>query len=285
MGHSLLDGDVYADPAIFVPDDANLNRSVRAVIVHSEPTRREKLRSLLELEAGLEIVAECQDGDQTISAINLLHPDLLVVDDELGGIEGLQILNAIPSGRKLVVIFTSPDQKYAVRTFETRALDSSPKPFDQDLLRWAIQRTRPEPPKNGTKGMTLQSREDLSDTALSPAAALAQPNSRLLVKVKGRIVFLNQNEINWIEADSNYVRVRAEGEWHVFRGSISRTMERLDPNYFIRIHRSTIVNVQKIKELIPVNGTEYVVVLKCGKELSCGRGHRAALQRVLDRYL
>jgi two-component system, LytTR family, response regulator len=285
VGHPFVNGDGYADPAIFVPDDSNPIRSVRAVIACSERAGREKLRSLLNAEPGLEVLAECHDREQTTAAINLLQPDLVVVDVELRGIDGFQILNAIPSGRKLVVIFVSPDQKDAVRTFEAHALDSSLKPFDQDWLRWAILRTRLELPKNDSEGMNLQVREDSSDIPLRPAGALAQPNNRLLIKAKGRIVFLNQHEISWIEAASNYVRVRACGEWYVFRGSISRTMARLDPNYFIRIHRSTIVNLRKIKELIPVNGSEYVVVLKCGKELSCGRGHRAALQRLLHQYL
>lgn len=282
MGYPPLDGGAYADSSVFVPDDSN--RSVRALIACSERAGRAKLRSLLDSEPGLDVVAECHDRDQTIAAINLFQPDLIVVDIELRGIDGFQILDAIPSGRKLVVIFVSPDQKYAVRAFEAQALDSSQRLFDRDWLRWAIQSARLEPPQNGISGAALQSRDGLAG-ALLPSASLPQPNNRLLIKAKGRIVFLNQHEISWIEAASNYVRVRASGEWYVFRGSISRTMERLDPNCFIRIHRSTIVNVRKIKELIPVNGSEYVVVLKCGKELSCGRGHRAELQRLLDQYL
>ena len=171
-----------------------------------------------------------------------------------------------------------------MRAFETRALEGPVKQFDELRRRLPTEKTRFELPTSASRPINGD-REPFAHSGPNLLPSPAPRDSRLLIKARGRIVFLNQHEIDWIEAASNYVRVRAGGEWYVFRGSISRTQERLDPNYFIRIHRSTIVNVRKIKELIPVNGSEYVVVLTCGKELSCGRGHRAALQRVLDRCL
>jgi len=280
-----VDGDSHADSALFVPGTSTTGSPVRAVIAYAHGLAREQVRSRLESEPGLTVVAECQDCEQTASAIRSLRPDLVIVDIELPGVDGFQVLNAIAPGQTLVLIFTSPDQKHAIRALEARALDAPPKPLDQERLRWALARARLEAPAMGNRRINPAFRESIAVPSSNLPAAPAPQNNRLLIKARGRIVFLNQNEIDWIEAASNYVRVRAGGEWYVFRGSISRTQERLDPNYFIRIHRSTIVNVRKIKELIPVNGSEYVVVLKCGKELSCGRGHRAALQRVLDRYL
>jgi two-component system LytT family response regulator len=115
------------------------------------------------------------------------------------------------------------------------------------------------------------------------SAAPPLPQNRLVIKAKGRVIFLNLDEIDWIEAAANYVRLSVGKESYLLRETISRTSERLNPNEFIRIHRSVIVNVRKIKELIPVNSGEYIVVLKSGKELSCSRGYRALLQRVIER--
>ena len=109
--------------------------------------------------------------------------------------------------------------------------------------------------------------------------------ARLVIKTKGRIVFLNVDDIDWVEAAANYVRLNVGKESYLFRETISGASERLNPSQFIRIHRSMIVNVGKIKELIPVNSGEYVVVLKSGKELSCSRGYRANVQYLIDRFL
>lgn len=284
MEYPPLDADSHADASLFAAANSSAGVPLRAIIVSADPVAAEQVRSRLESEPGLALVAECQDGAQTISAIRSLRPDLVIVDIDAPGVDGFQAVDAITPGHSLVVIFTSPDRGYTMRAFETRALEGPLKQLDELRLRPPIEKTRFELPTTASRPVN-GSREPLarSDPNLLPSPG--SQNSRLLIKARGRIVFVNQHEIDWIEAASNYVRVRAGKEWHVFRGSISRTQERLDPNYFIRIHRSTIVNVRKIKELIPVNGSEYVVVLTCGKELSCGRGHRAALQRVLDRCL
>jgi two-component system LytT family response regulator len=106
-----------------------------------------------------------------------------------------------------------------------------------------------------------------------------------VIRAKGRVVFLKLSEIDWIEASANYVRLNAGKESHLFRESMSRILERLNPNHFVRIHRSTIVNFHQIKELIPVNSGEYIVVLKSGKELSCSRGYRAGLESMIEKGL
>jgi two-component system LytT family response regulator len=115
---------------------------------------------------------------------------------------------------------------------------------------------------------------------------LPAPSSegRLVIRAKGRVVFLNLSEIDWIEASANYVRLNVGKESHLFRETIGRICERLNPNHFVRVHRSTIVNVRKIKELIPVNSGEYIVVLKSGKELSCSRSFRAALESMIEKH-
>jgi two-component system LytT family response regulator len=146
----------------------------------------------------------------------------------------------------------------------------------------AVERAQSELRKARDHAITNRILSMLSQVRSAPPAATA-PNPRLVIKANGRVVFLDLDNIEWVEAAANYVRLHVGKESHLFRETISRISERLDPNLFVRIHRSTIVNVGKIKELIPVNSGEYVVVLKSGKELSCSRGYRAGLQEIVQK--
>jgi two-component system LytT family response regulator len=239
---------------------------------------------LLEAEPQLTVVSECQDGRQTVLAINSFHPDLLLLDIQMPDFDGFQVLHEIPAREMPVVIFTSAYDQYAIRAFEAHALDYLLKPFDQERLHQAIERARAELQKSDKREITHRLLELLSEMKSGVvSAAPPLPQNRLVIKAKGRVIFLNLDEIDWIEAAANYVRLSVGKESYLLRETISRTSERLNPNEFIRIHRSVIVNVRKIKELIPVNSGEYIVVLKSGKELSCSRGYRALLQRVIER--
>ena len=257
---------------------------IRVVIADDERLARQKLRMLLEAEPQLTVVSECQDGRQTVLAINSFHPDLLLLDIQMPDFDGFQVLHEIPAREMPVVIFTSAYDQYAIRAFEAHALDYLLKPFDQERLHQAIERARAELQKSDKREITHRLLELLSEMKSGVvSAATPLPQNRLVIKAKGRVIFLNLDEIDWIEAAANYVRLSVGKESYLLRETISRTSERLNPNEFIRIHRSVIVNVRKIKELIPVNSGEYIVVLKSGKELSCSRGYRALLQRVIER--
>jgi|HubBroStandDraft_6_1064221.scaffolds.fasta_scaffold01503_4 two-component system LytT family response regulator len=257
---------------------------IRVVIADDERLARQKLRMLLEAEPQLTVVSECQDGRQTVLAINSFHPDLLLLDIQMPDFDGFQVLHEIPAREMPVVIFTSAYDQYAIRAFEAHALDYLLKPFDQERLHQAIERARAELQKSDKREITHRLLELLSEMKSGVvSAAPPLPQNRLVIKAKGRVIFLNLDEIDWIEAAANYVRLSVGKESYLLRETISRTSERLNPNEFIRIHRSVIVNVRKIKELIPVNSGEYIVVLKSGKELSCSRGYRALLQRVIER--
>jgi two-component system LytT family response regulator len=256
---------------------------IRVVIADDERLARQKLRMLLEAEPQLSVVSECQDGRQTVLAINSFHPDLLLLDIQMPDFDGFQVLHEIPAREMPVVIFTSAYDQYAIRAFEAHALDYLLKPFDQERLHQAIERARAELQKSDKREITHRLLELLSEMKSGVvSAAPPLPQNRLVIKAKGRVIFLNLDEIDWIEAAANYVRLSVGKESYLLRETISRTSERLNPNEFIRIHRSVIVNVRKIKELIPVNSGEYIVVLKSGKELSCSRGYRALLQRVIE---
>jgi two-component system LytT family response regulator len=271
-----------AEPAANVSHELPIGAVVRIVIADDEPLARRKIRILLDSEPDVQVVAECQDGGQTLSAIRACRPDLLLLDIQMPDLDGFQVLSEISPEEMPVVIFTSAYDQYAIRAFEAHALDYLLKPFDQGRLHQAIERARFELRQSKDREITHRILELLSRVK-SDKQPVPESEGRLVIKTKGRIVFLNLDEIDWVEAAANYVRLNAGKESYLLRETISRTSERLNPNHFIRIHRSMIVNVRKIKELIPVNSGEYVVVLHSGKELSCSRGFRANLQNLIGK--
>jgi|HubBroStandDraft_6_1064221.scaffolds.fasta_scaffold04770_4 two-component system LytT family response regulator len=255
---------------------------VRTVIADDERLARQKLMILLESEPAVNVVAECQDGRQTVAAIRSFRPEMLLLDIQMPDLDGFQVLSEISAEEMPVVIFTTAYDQYAIRAFESNALDYLLKPFDRERLHHAVARAQSELRKSRDHAITHRILNLLSQ--VRPAAsATTQPDQRLVIKANGRVVFLDLENIEWVEAAANYVRLHVGKDSYLFRETISRISERLDPNHFVRIHRSTIVNVSKIKELIPVNSGEYVVVLKTGRELSCSRGYRTTLQEIIDK--
>jgi two-component system LytT family response regulator len=257
---------------------------VRTVIADDEHLARQKLAILLNAEPQVKIVAECRNGRETIAAIRALQPDLLLLDIQMPDLDGFQVLSEISSKQMPVVVFTSAYDEYALRAFETHALDYLLKPFDHRRLHKALERVWAEFRKAREREITQRILGLLSQVGSGRETQLAPTyDDRIVIKVNGRVVFLDLEDIDWVEAAANYVRFNVGKESYLFRETISRIAERIDPKHFVRIHRSTIVNIRKIKELIPVNSGEYVVVLKSGKELSCSRGYRTALHEIVAR--
>jgi two-component system LytT family response regulator len=253
---------------------------LRTIIVDDERLARKKLRILLGSEPGVEIVAECSDGKQSIAALRANKPDLLLLDIQMPDMDGFEVLRAIPASETPVVIFTTAYDHYAVKAFEAHALDYLLKPFDRERLHHSINRARAEFLKTRDRETTHRILDFLTQAKL-----VSQSNNRLAFRTGGRVVFLESDEIDWLSAAANYVTLRVGPESYLLREGIGHICERLDPDKFVRIHRSTIVNVQKIKQVEAVNSGEYIVVLKDGKQLSCSRGYRAGLQELIDKNL
>jgi len=253
-----------------------MNPTIRTVIADDERLAREKLRILLRFEVGVEIVSECQNANETIAACSEFKPDLLLLDIQMPDADGFHVLQKIPSGDTPIVIFTTAYGQYGVQAFEARALDYLMKPFDQERIHQALERVRTELLKNYSYRLTDQLLDRFSTVGNQPA------ERTMTIKARGRIVFLDPNDIDWIEAAANYVKLIAGKESYLLREGIGHFAERLDPARFVRIHRSTIVNVRRIKELLPCENGEYIALLKNGKELSCGRCYRDQLDKLLD---
>lgn len=254
---------------------------LRIIIADDEPLAREKLRLMLDSEPDVQVVAECSDGAQTLQALNTHKPDLLLLDIRMPEFGGFELLEQLPDSAMPMVIFTTAFDQHAVQAFEAQALDYLLKPFDHERLRQALNRARDE---MLTK-KELEATQRVFDFISKSATQHPSANRRLIVKAGGRIVFLSVDEIDWVEAAANYVRIYAGKQAYILRRGIGEIAERLDPLQFVRIHRSAIVNVQKIKELQPVNSGEYILVLRDGKELPCSRGYRSGLQGLIENTL
>jgi len=250
--------------------------TIRTLIADDERLARDKLRILLESEPGVEVIGESRDGSETVAAVHNFKPDLLLLDIHMPDADGFQVLRQIPAEEMPMVIFSTAYDQYGVKAFEVRALDYLMKPFDQERVHAALERAKAELVKNHERHLAGHLLKLMS------TSGPRNEERTLVIKTQGRFVFLDPDEIDWIEAAANYVKVVAGKNSYLLRGQIGRFAERLDPARFVRIHRSTIVNVRRIKELLPCENGEYIAVLKTGKELSCGRSYRAELQKLFE---
>jgi two-component system, LytTR family, response regulator len=255
---------------------------IPTIIADDEHLARKKLRLLLESEPGVQVIAECQDGQQTIEAVKTHRPDLLLIDIRMPDLDGFQVLAKLDPEMMPVVIFTTAYDQFAIRAFEAQALDYLLKPFDSERLHQAIERARAELLKCHNRDLTIRILDLLSKSA-EPKVEPKRAEDRMIIRAGGKVVFLDVNELDWIEAAANYVKLNVGKDSYLLREGIGSISARLDPDRFVRIHRSVIVNVRKIRELQPCDSGEYIALLKNGKELSCSRGYRAQLQRLIGR--
>jgi two-component system, LytTR family, response regulator len=252
--------------------------AIRVVIADDEALARKKLRLLLGTESTVNVVvAECEDGRQTVEAVENLEPDLLLLDIQMPDLDGFQVLEQIRCDQLPLVIFTTAYDQYAIRAFETHATDYLLKPFNQQRLTRAMERVRTELVKFHEYGVKARILDMLGSS--KPESGKLR---RLVIRTAGRVVFLDLDEVDWIEAAANYVKLHVGKESFLLREGIGRISGKLDPERFVRIHRCAIVNVNRIRELQPCDSGEFIAVLRDGKELSCSRGYRPQLLRLIE---
>ncbi|MGH7554386.1 MAG: LytR/AlgR family response regulator transcription factor, partial [Longimicrobiales bacterium] len=228
--------------------------TIRCLIVDDEPLGRDRIVTLLEAVPDAEVVGECETGTSAIQAINELAPDLLFLDVQMPEVDGFGVLASIPEAITPAVIFVTAYDQYAIRAFEVHAQDYLLKPFDPDrfyvAFQHAAERIRADR-SNGTNARLLALLEDIERDR--PRRA------RVAIRTGGRVFFLPVEEIDWVEAADNYVKIHTKGDTHVVRQTLQRMEETLSPSMFVRIHRSTIVNVARIREIQPWFGGEHLV--------------------------
>jgi two-component system, LytTR family, response regulator len=247
--------------------------TTRVLIVDDEPLARERLRTLLADERSMAVVGEAADARMAADAIRTLNPDLVFLDVQLPGATGFDVIESVGADKMPFVVFVTAYDRYALRAFDVHALDYLLKPFDRERFRQALARARQELDRRN--GGDLEQRLLAIVKDLKPSSTRVD---RFVVKTGGRVFFVRNDEIDWVEAAGNYVKLHVGSESHLLRETMHSVESRLDPEQFFRIHRSHIVNIERIRELQPWFNGEYVVFLKNGTRLTLSRGYREKLQ-------
>ena len=250
---------------------------IRTLVVDDEPMARERVLSLLKQEDDFEVIGECADGTQAVSVIQHQSPDLVFLDVQMPGCSGFDVIQNVGADRMPTVVFVTAYDEYALRAFEVHALDYLLKPFGKDRFQETL--------KHAREALDRRRAGDLGRRLLALVHDIKPGQQerldRLVVKSGGRVFFLRTDEIDWIEAAGNYVRLHLGDESHLFRETMNHMETRLDARRFARIHRSRIVNIERIRELQPWFNGEYVVILRNGTRLTLSRNYRERLQEQL----
>jgi two-component system LytT family response regulator len=268
----------------------------RVVIVDDEPLARDCIRLALQRDASAEVVAECGDGASAVEAIRALAPDIVFLDVQMPELDGFGVIDRIGAAAMPPVVFVTAYDEHALRAFEVHALDYVLKPFDDDRLVAAfdharlvmldrhhgelgrrladVVRTWQQAPAPGAPAVV---------TAAAPAGPAPAPRgsfiSRFTVREDGNARFIPAAAVDWIEAEGNYIVLRVGETRHKIRGTLRDVIVKLDPRMFQRIHRSAIVNLERVRELQPWFGGDYVAILRTGARLKVSRRHVAQLLR------
>jgi len=247
---------------------------IQAVLADDEMLARQKLRQLLRDEPDIEIVGECASASETVELVRLTRPALLFLDIRMPGMDGFDVVGAIESEHLPMpaVVFTTAYDQYALRAFEIHAVDYLLKPFTAGRLGSAIQRVRER--LAGGESMARINGKSRDGTGYT---------TRIVFKSRGRILFLPVSEIRWVGAEENYVRLCTERETHLLRETMAHLEERLDPQQFLRVHRSFIVNLQFVKEVRTEHDGESSVIMVDGQKIAMSRSYKSRILESLHR--
>jgi two-component system LytT family response regulator len=239
---------------------------LRAFLVDDEPAARERLRDLLLMHRDVEVVGESADVADALAAIPATAPDVVFLDVEMPGADGFRLIEQVGARLMPAVVFVTAHEEHALRAFEVDAVDYLLKPFDGERFAAALSRVR----------------EEVELRRLRRAGERRRPIERLPLRSAGRVTFLRVDEIEAVDAAHNYVRIQAvDGRTHVVRAAIGDLATRLDPDRFVRIHRSTIVNVERVRELELTAHGGHVAILVSGRRLTVSRSFRDRLPALL----
>lgn len=265
------------------------------MIVDDEPLARGTIRLLLKTDAEIEIVAEAGSGSEAVELIAEHAPDLLFLDIQMPGMNGFDVLEKIDTASIPAIIFVTAFDQYALRAFEVHALDYLLKPFDDARFEKALRQAKAQIEQReinllSQKLFALLEDNEGKRNGPPTRAAAAQDRSpyltRLMIKSASRIFFLKVEEIDWIGAEDYYVKLHVGRKSHLLRETMNEMEAKLDPEKFLRIHRSSIVNLDRVKEMHAHFNGDYVVILHDGTELKLSRSRREQLQSLLkiDRF-
>jgi two-component system LytT family response regulator len=246
---------------------------IRALIADDEPLAREWVRSAVVDDPDLEVIGEAGDGFEAAEAIRRLKPDLVFLDVQMPGLDGFGVLEALSPEEIPAVVFVTAFDQYAVRAFETQAVDYLMKPFSRERVEEAVRRVR-----ELVKGRSLEDfRESIAKIVEKVRRDRSYPEW-VLLKAEGKNVFVKVRDIDWIESSRNNVRIHVGPTLYLLHETTTAIASRLDPKRFLRIHRSAIVNIERIRELHPWFNGDYAVILRDGTQLTLSASYRDRLR-------
>lgn len=252
----------------------------RTLIVDDMLLARKRLRRVLSKDSEIEIVGECADGKEAVEAVRELKPDLMFLDVQMPETDGFQAVAEIGVENAPVTVFVTAFDHFALRAFEVHALDYLLKPFDVERLKKTVERAKE----------LIRNRETDNPADKRLIALLKDIKNepkylkRLTVRSRGKTVFVAVDDIDYIEAEGNYLSVQTGKEAHLIRSAMHQFENRLDPEKFARIHRSTIINIDRVKEMHPLFNGDQSVIMKNGKELVLSRNYRDRLKDLLESF-
>lgn len=252
---------------------------IRTLITDDMLLARKRVRRHLEAHDDVEIVGEASGGREAIDMIRALEPQLLFLDVQMPEVGGFDVLEEVGPDAVPAVIFVTAYDQFALKAFDVNALDYLLKPFDAERFEVALARAKALISRQKSEGAAGKLR-----ALLDQIGSGARHPRRLVIKADGRTMFLPVEDIDYIEAAGNYLRIlTSSGASHMIREKISEMEQRLEPTAFARIHRSTIVNIDRIKEMHPLFNGDQTVTLRSGQKLTLSRTYREAVMKVLDR--
>jgi two-component system LytT family response regulator len=251
-----------------------MSNMIRTLIVDDEPLARERLRQLLGQHPEIELLGECSDGAEALRKIRESSPDLVFLDIQMPELDGFQVVAALE--QPPAIIFCTAHDKFALKAFDVHAIDYLLKPFDRSRFEKALKRGVDQ--IKARQGNKIDQRLTALLDEMKPQA---KNQERLAVKTDGRVILVKFEDIDWLEADDNYVKIHVGAECHMVRDTMSAMEQKLTGKQFVRVSRSTIVNLDRIKELQPLFHGEYVIILRTGARLNLTRGYKDKLRFLL----
>jgi two-component system LytT family response regulator len=257
-------------------------KKIRVLIADDEPLAREGIRTQLQQDSEVEIAVECVNGRDAVQAIRNEMPDLVFLDVEMPLLDGFGVVETIGAGQMPVVIFVTAYDEYAIRAFEAHALDYVLKPVNNERLRKSLARAKRQIEQQRDHPVSQQLLSLLQELKIEQEAKQSHYPDRITIKARERIMFLDTKSIDWIESLDNYAKLHADGNCYTIRSTMSKLESKLNPARFLRIRRSTIINIGCIKELQPLFNGEYVIILNDGTRLQSSRRYHKNLDPLLQ---
>jgi two-component system LytT family response regulator len=268
---------------------------LRTIIVDDEELARRLLRVSLAKIPQIEIIAECENGREAVTVIQALNPDLVLLDIQMPGLNGFDVVKALQSDVVPLIVFCTAFEQYAIDAFDLHAVDYLLKPYDQQRLLRAVQRaqTRVEEDshEDDYKGPLIGAIDDITHKisvadavgATEAVTANIALDSKIIIRDAGGSLIINADEIDWVDAAGDYMCIHVQGATHIMRSTMKELLDKLDRRIFARIHRSTIVNKGRIVAVKHHAKGEYFIDLNCGERLKVSRNFREAIKPFLDK--